>query len=307
MPGPLLLVDSASMYFRSFHALPESMTAPDGRPHNAIRGFLQTLTRLLEAHCPGGLACCWDEDWRPDWRVELLPSYKTHRVAEVVDDEAVEIVPDTLEPQAQALAALIDSLGIARPAVPGFEADDCIGTLAAHAEGPVVVVSGDRDMVQLVDGRVRVHLAVNGGMEKWPLLDPDLVVSRYGVRPEQYVDLAVLRGDPSDGIPGVPGIGEKTAAKLLAAGSLDDVLAAVAAGTPPAGTTPRLAGALAQHRELIEVMRTVATIRRDVPWAGPTTVPAAPADPDGVARIAEEWGVGRFVAPLQAGLAALQG
>ena len=305
MPGPVMIVDSASMYFRSFHALPDSMAAPDGRPHNAIRGFLQTLTRLLEVHRPGGLACCWDEDWRPQWRVDLLPSYKTHRLAQVADGDDGEEVPDALAPQAEAIATILDALGVARPAVAGFEADDCIGTLAAAAGGPVVVVSGDRDMVQLVDDRVRVHLAVNGGMERWPLLDPALVLERYGVAPGQYVDLAILRGDPSDGIPGVPGIGEKTAARLLReCGSVDEALRLIDDGQTPPGITPRIAALLAEHRESIARMRQVARIRRDVPWAGSTALPASAADATLLAQVGRQWGVERFVAVFQAALAA---
>lgn len=297
MPDTLLLLDSASLYFRSYYALPESMVAPDGRPNNAIRGFLQTMTRLLDLHQPVAVGCCWDADWRPDWRVDLLPSYKTHRVIDGTAD--VEEVPDTLEPQAQALGELLDALGFARPAAAGFEADDCIGTLCEQPFERVVVVSGDRDMVQLVDERVRVHLAVNGGMERWPLLDPESVVERYGVRPAQYVDLAIMRGDPSDGIPGVPGIGEKTAARLLATGgSVEGILQAIDAGASLPGLTPRLSGLLVAHRAELAAMRAVATIRRDVPWQGRLELPAQPRDVKRAEQLSEQWGVQRWVAEL---------
>lgn len=298
VPETLLLLDSASLYFRAYYALPDSMTAPDGHPNNALRGFLLTFARLLDLHGPSFVGCCWDDDWRPAWRVELLASYKTHRVVD--GSSEVEEVPDTLAPQAAALGEILDAMGVARPRAEGFEADDCIGTLCERAFERTVVVSGDRDMVQLVDERVRVHLAVNGGMEKWPLLDPDAVVSRYGVRPDQYVDLAILRGDPSDGIPGVPGIGEKTAVRLLGvADSVDGLLRAIDGDVQVPGLTPRLAGLLQAHRSDLAAMRTVATVRRDVPWDGPLTVPAQPRDPDRLAALSEAWGVARWVADVQ--------
>lgn len=302
VPDTLLLLDSASLYFRSYYALPESMVAPNGHPNNALRGFLQTFARLLDAHSPAAVGCCWDADWRPAWRVDILPSYKTHRVIDGGSD--VEEVPDTLEPQAGVLGEILDAMGVARPLAEGFEADDCIGSLCDRPFDRTVIVSGDRDMVQLVDERVRVHLAVNGGMERWPLLDPEAVVARYGVRPEQYVDLAIMRGDPSDGIPGVPGIGEKTAARLLGeAGSVDGLLGSVDEGASVPGLTPRLAGLLKEHRANLEAMRTVATIRRDVPWAGSLAVPAQPRDPGRLVELSDAWGVQRWVAEVQQRLA----
>ncbi|MDD2859348.1 MAG: 5'-3' exonuclease H3TH domain-containing protein, partial [Candidatus Nanopelagicales bacterium] len=218
--GPMLLLDSASLYYRSFFALPDSMTAPDGRPHQAIRGFLGTLDALHRQFAPTGLVACWDDDWRPQWRVDLMPTYKAHRV---VDGSAetgwTEQEPDALTPQADALAAMLDAAGVARVGIAGFEADDVLASLAQATPGPVVGVSGDRDLVQTVDDAdgVRLLLAVNGGMPKWPLLDEAGVTERFGVATAAYVDLAIMRGDPSDGIPGVPGIGAKTAAALLAA------------------------------------------------------------------------------------------
>lgn len=132
--GPTLLLDSASLYYRSFHALPSSMTAPDGRPHGAIRGFLSTIGALAERTGAGAIACCWDADWRPQWRVDLLPSYKTHRLAEDddgTDGPAAEAEPDELGPQVDAIAAILDAAGIARIGATGHEADDVVASLAA--------------------------------------------------------------------------------------------------------------------------------------------------------------------------------
>ena len=296
--SPTLLLDTASLYYRSYFALPESMTAPDGSPHNAIRGLLTTITRLVERTGATQLACCWDVSWRPDWRVALLPSYKTHRLAS--DDDDGEAEPDTLGPQISAIAEILDALGLCRPGVRHFEADDVIASIAAQADGPIFVITGDRDLVQVVDDdrQVRVVLTANGGMEGWPVLDSAAVLQRFGVTPEQYVDLAVLRGDPSDGIPGVPGIGAKTAAALLTTyGSIDAVLDGAATAPTTKPLTPRIAETLLTHADLIARSQQVATAVTDlsVPCEPATlAIPQSPADPAALTRLAQEWGVERF-------------
>jgi len=295
----LLLLDTASLYYRSYFALPESMTAPDGYPHNAVRGFLSTLDRLVQRFQPTRLAACWDADWRPDWRVALVDSYKSHRLADpTAGSQGTEAEPETLGPQVGAIAAILDAMGIARPGIPGFEADDVIASLAAQQPGPTVVVTGDRDLVQVIGDEVSVLLAVNGGMDRWPLLDAQGVLERFGVRPDQYVDFAVLRGDPSDGLPGVRGIGAKTAADLLGAyGDLDQLL--IAAGQPPQRPmTARLAAALTANEPSIRAARQVATAGRDLQVDADPSLPRSPADPAGLASLVAEWGVGRFVPDL---------
>ena len=297
-PAPVLLLDSASLYYRSFHALPDSMTAPDGRPHQALRGFLSMLNALHERFSPAGIVACWDADWRPAWRVALMPSYKAHRVAQLKEDGSwQEEEPDTLTPQAQAIAMLLDAAGIARLGVDGFEADDVLASVAAQSTGPTVVISGDRDLVQLVDDQrpTRVLLAVNGGMPKWPLLDAQEVIQRYGVRPDQYVDLAIMRGDPSDGIPGVPGIGEKTAASLLAEyGDLEGILSA-ASGPARSPLTPRIQGLLLAHADPARTARSVATAVRDLEVAVDPAVPPQAKDPAQLDQLIRQWGIERFV------------
>lgn len=302
---PILVLDSASLYYRSFFALPESMTAPDGRPHNAVRGFLSTMARLIDAHAPGGLVACWDNDWRPAWRVELVPGYKAHRVASPegtveAGDTSTEAEPESLTAQARAIADLLGAIGITRLGIDGFEADDVVGSLAAQLGGPVVVVSGDRDLVQVVDSRTSLHLTVNGGMEKWPLLDPDGVRERFGVDPSSYVDMAVLRGDPSDGLPGVPGIGAKTAVALVSAfGGIDGILKAADVRQRERPMTPRLAAALLENREAVIRARTVARVVTDLPVAScPTRLPNRPADADRLDALVAEWGVVRQMADL---------
>lgn len=304
---PVLVLDSASLYYRSFYALPEKMTAPDGRPHNAVRGFLSTVTRLLDALAPAGIVACWDNDWRPAWRVELVPTYKAHRVADetaVASGGSAEAEPESLGPQAMAIADLLEALGIARWGVDGYEADDVIGSVTAQFDQPTVVVTGDRDLLQLIDERTSVLLTVNGGMEKWPLLDPAGVLERFGVPPARYLDLAVLRGDPSDGLPGVPGIGAKTAVALVAAfGSVDGVLAAAREDAPARPLTPRLAAALIAHEDGLARTRRVATVVRDLQL--PSRIAPLPHEahaPAVLGALTAEWGVQRQVADLQAAL-----
>lgn len=298
--APVLVLDSASLYYRSFFALPHSMTAPDGRPHQALRGFLGTLDALHRQFEPSGVIACWDDDWRPQWRVDLMPTYKAHRVAAAAPDGGwVEEEPDALTPQAQALADLLDAAGSARLGIPGFEADDVLASLARGMGTPVIGVSGDRDLVQTVDDerQVRLLLAVNGGMPKWPLLDEAGVRERFGVATSSYVDLAILRGDPSDGIPGVPGIGAKTAAALLNAhAGLESLLEAAAAGGGSAPLTPRIAGLLCEHAEALRTARVVATARTDldVSAVGLGAVPADAADPVRLGELVRAWGLERF-------------
>ncbi|HEX5405828.1 MAG TPA: 5'-3' exonuclease, partial [Pseudonocardiaceae bacterium] len=232
MSAPLVLLDSASLYFRSFYALPESMTAPDGTPVNAVRGFTDTVARIIGERGPSRLVACLDADWRPAFRVELLPSYKAHRVA----DETVngEDVPDTLSPQVPVILEVLAAAGLATGEAAGYEADDVIGTLAAiEATDPVEVVTGDRDLFQVVrevPTTARV-IYVGKGWARAEILGPEELAERYGLPVADagpgYADMALLRGDPSDGLPGVTGIGEKTAAKLITQyGSLHGLLTA---------------------------------------------------------------------------------
>src|SRR5690349_12560319 len=236
----LLLLDGASMWFRSFFGVPSSIKAPDGRQVNALRGFLDAVATVITREQPSRLVVCRDDDWRPQWRVELIPSYKAHRVAveEPAGQVDIEEVPDDLTPQVDMIMEILDAFGIATAGAQHCEADDVLGTLAERERrDPVVVVSGDRDLLQLVrDEPVPVRVLYLGrGLAKATKYGPGEVAETYGVPVGRagpaYAELALLRGDPSDGLPGVPGIGEKTAATLLAKyGSLDEIVAA--AGDP---------------------------------------------------------------------------
>ncbi|MDQ6754871.1 MAG: 5'-3' exonuclease [Actinomycetota bacterium] len=218
MTGRLMLLDTASLYFRAFHGLPDTIRAPDGSPVNAVRGLLDIIARLVADFGPSDLVACWDDNWRPHWRVALMPGYKAHRVAELVPGgNDVEETPEFLVAQVPIIRQLLGTLGIPVIGAADHEADDVIGTLATRAGMPVDIVTGDRDLFQLVDDESGVRVIYTArGMSKLELVTDSVVVSKYGVLPGQYADFAIMRGDPSDGIPGVPGVGEKTAASLLA-------------------------------------------------------------------------------------------
>ena len=291
-PGPLLLLDSAAMYFRSFFALPEKMTAPDGTPINAVRGFLDTIARLVTRWQPERVVACWDDDWRPDFRVQAIPSYKAHRVAE----DGGEEVPPGLAVQVPIIIDILAALGIPRLGAPGYEADDVIGTLATREvarpeRAQVLVVTGDRDLFQLVDDTAGVSVLYPvRGEKEMVRIDEAWLAEKYAVSSgSAYADMAILRGDPSDGLPGVAGIGEKTAAGLLAAhGDLAGVLAAAEDGALTATQRTRLAEAA----DYLAAAPGVVRVARDVPLPETrATIAEVPADADALSALAERWGL----------------
>ncbi|QEU95545.1 5'-3' exonuclease [Streptomyces kanamyceticus] len=290
----LMLLDTASLYYRAYFGVPESMKAPDGTPVNAVRGLLDFITRLVQDHRPDDLVACMDADWRPHWRVELIPSYKAHRVAEEVPEGPdAEETPDTLAPQVPIIEDVLDAIGIARVGVPAYEADDVIGTFAARASGPVDIVTGDRDLYQLVDDErgIRVLYPLKG-VGSLQITDESWLREKYGVDGPGYVDLALLRGDPSDGLPGVPGIGEKTAAKLLDAfGDLAGIMAAV--DDPKAKLTPSQRKRLDEARPYVAVAPKVVRVAGDVPLPDvDLALPHEPRDPATLDELAAQWNLG---------------
>ncbi|CAM4432748.1 DNA polymerase I [Mycobacterium basiliense] len=316
MPTPLLLLDGASMWFRSYFGVPSSITAPDGRPVNAVRGFIDSMAVVITQQRPSRLVVCLDLDWRPQFRVDLIPSYKAHRVAEPepAGQPDIEEVPDELTPQVDMIMELLGAFGIPAAGAPGFEADDVLGTLAAQERrDPVVVVSGDRDLLQVVaDDPVPVRVLYLGrGLSKATLFGPAEVAERYGLPGERagaaYAELALLRGDPSDGLPGVPGVGEKTAATLLAQhGSLEQIVAA--AHDPKSTMAKGLRTKLLAASAYIEAADTVVRVATDAPvtFSTPTdALPLVAADPARTAELATQYGVGSSIARLQKALDAL--
>jgi 5'-3' exonuclease len=298
-----MLLDAASLYFRAFYGVPTSVTTPDGRPINAVRGFLDMTARLLTTHRPDRLVACWDDDWRPAFRVDALPSYKAHRLA---PDGSEETVPDELSPQVPILIEVLAAAGIDRVGAPGYEADDIIGTLATRARGPVDVVTGDRDLFQLVDDARGVRVLYTArGIGDIELVDEAAVTAKYGIPGRAYADFAVLRGDPSDGLPGVAGVGAKTAAALINEfGDLDGIRAAVARTVVPkppltAAVLKKLHAAGA-YLDAAPVVVAVACGIDLPPVEG--TLPRAPADPPALAGLAAVHGLESSLGRLGAAL-----
>ena len=307
---PLLLLDSASLYYRAFFGVPDSVRAPDGTPVNAVRGLLDMTARLVAARRPSRIVACWDDDWRPAFRVAALPSYKAHRVGAEGDEET----PPALAAQVPVIVEVLAALGVARVGAAGYEADDVIGTLTAQERAvpdgervPVEIVTGDRDLFQLVDdsGPVRVLYPVRGGAEP-EVIDQARLVEKYAVADgDAYADMAALRGDPSDGLPGVAGIGEKTAAALIERfGSLDGILVALRTGD--AGFTATQRQRLTEALDYLAVAPGVVRVVLDLDLPPfDDTVPSVAGDPEALAALGERWGLTSSIGRIQAALASI--
>ncbi|MET3805193.1 5'-3' exonuclease [Nakamurella sp. UYEF19] len=323
----LQLLDLAGIYFRAFHGVPATTVGPAGQPVNAIRGTLDIVRRVMLDGNPTRVIACLDLDWRPAWRVELVPTYKTHRVAEAPADDnrsetaakrnestkarplhegetAIEEVPDLLSPQIPVLLEVLAAIGISTAGAPGFEADDVIGTLAGlEREDEVEVVTGDRDLFQLARDAptvVRVRY-VGAGMSRVVVLDMNAVAEKHDIPPGRYPDFAVLRGDPSDGLPGVAGVGDKTAAALISTyGSIEAVIEATK--DPKSTLTKSQRQKLAPALDYLAVAPTVVRVAQDAPvtvWpAGDGRLPKAPVDPDRLLELSREYGLSSPVARL---------
>ncbi|MGO4250080.1 5'-3' exonuclease H3TH domain-containing protein [Paenarthrobacter sp. RAF54_2] len=304
----LMLLDTASLYFRAFYGIPDSIRRSDGTPVNAVRGLMDMIARLTTEYEATHVVACWDNDWRPKWRVELIPSYKAHRVAEIVPvGPDVEIVPDPLEAQIPLIRHVLDLAGIAVVGVDEHEADDVVGTYASQAKLPTDVVTGDRDLFQLVDDDRDVRVIYTArGMRNLEVVTDVVVVGKYRVLPQQYADYATLRGDSSDGLPGVAGIGEKTAASLLAEyGSLEGLLEA--AENPDGGLSSSVRAKLAAAAGYLKVAPAVVNVVRDlkVPTleeAGAQLRPVTGEARAELERLATEWNLGGSVKRLLAAL-----
>jgi 5'-3' exonuclease len=304
-PERLLVLDSASMYFRAFFGVPE-VTADDGTPVNAVRGFLDFISRLVGDYRPTHLVCAWDNDWRPQWRVDLIPSYKGHRVVRAIPGPRpdIEEVPDPLERQVPIILEVLAATGLCVIGADGYEADDVIGTLATGAPMPVDVVTGDRDLFQVVDdlNDVRV-LYIARGVGNHERVTDHVVVEKYSVLPSQYADFATMRGDASDGLPGVAGIGEKTASSLLLKfGDLTGIIAAAA--DPDSAMAPGPRRKILDAADYLAVAPTVVAVARhiDLP-AYDATLPSEPRDPDRLDELTERYNLDSPVKRLRAVLA----
>lgn len=306
MQRRLLLLDSASLYFRAFYGVPDRRTSPDAMPNNAIRGFIDMIATLVNDHAPTELVACWDNDWRPAFRVEAISSYKAHRMVEGTD--GVEESPDNLTPQVPVIVDVLAAVGLTRLGIDGYEADDVIGTLATAALGraQVDVVTGDRDLFQLVDDEqsVRVLYTAKGGVREPDVVDQAYLERKYGVATgAAYADMAVLRGDSSDGLPGVAGIGEKTAATLIGRyGDLAAVRAAIDSGDPTLKGAQRTR--LEAASDYLDAAPRVVAVVKDIPLPDgfSAALPRQIADPGALRRLTEQHDLNTPVARLLAAL-----
>jgi 5'-3' exonuclease len=294
--GLTLLVDSASLIYRALFSVPDTVRAPDGTLVNAAYGFLGMLESLVAQHDPDFICCAADDDWRPEWRVELIDTYKTHRAQ---PGSAQEQAEDLLAPQVPVIFEILAGCGIPVVGHPGYEAEDVIGTLAERAPGRVAIVSGDRDLFQLVRDPDIVVLYPRRGVSQVDVVNEAYIQTKYQIPGRAYRDFALLRGDPSDGLPGVRGVGEKLAAGLLARyGSLDGILQP-ARGSDPQGT------ALSKVRrdlDYVERALKVVTIPTDLPIPD-VDLTRPRREPDAtVVSLAERYGLGGAVRRLVAAL-----
>jgi 5'-3' exonuclease len=304
MPQRLMLLDTASLYFRAFYGMPDTIRRADGTPVNAVRGLLDMIARLTTDYAATHLIACWDDDWRPQWRVDRIPSYKAHRVAETVTGAPdVEIVPDALTAQLPMIRGVLDLAGIAVVGAAEHEADDVVGSYASQAGLPVDVVTGDRDLFQVVDDARQVRVIYTArGMRNLEVMTDAVIVGKYRVLPGQYADYATLRGDSSDGLPGVAGIGDKTAAALLGEyGTLDGLLTAAAdAGS---GLSTAVRSKLGAAADYLSAAPAVVRIVRDLQLptleeAGAQLHPVAGESRAELERLATEWNLGGSVKRL---------
>jgi 5'-3' exonuclease len=279
-PGATLLIDGSSLAYRAYHAIPV-ITAPDGKTEtNAVHGFLNFLSRLIPDRRPSRLHVALDADWRPAFRVEALPAYKAHRVAAEGDP------PDPVEPQIALIIEVLDAFGISTGRSEGYEAEDVIASIAKRTQGPVEVVTGDRDLFALARyPHVRVLYTLRG-VSELASVDQAWINAKYGIPGDRYMDYAILRGDPSDGLPGVAGIGEKTASELLRKyGSLDGILAA-------RDLSPTVRVKLNRAADYLVGARRVVALAEDCPVEGGSgAIPGEPAHPERLGALVERFGL----------------
>lgn len=289
-----ILLDVSSLTYRAFFAMPDSVTAPDGRPINAVYGYLDMVTRLIASRRPDEVVHVYDHDWRPVARVDIFAGYKSTRPEE----------PEAITTQFRLLRTVLDHTGLLQAQSEGWEAEDAIGAFAVEADEPdlVEIVSGDRDLIQVVRDPVVRLLYTLRGVSELAEYDEAGVLAKYGVPASRYVDFAILRGDPSDALPGVKGVGEKTARELVNAyPSLDDLLAAAA--TPLVRDGP-LKGKTALKQKIVEARDYIVAMRRLVPVNATAPLSVWSGDRDEVAlkALGEELGL---KGPIQRLLAAL--
>lgn len=289
----LMLLDSASLWYRAYYGMPDTLVSPTRMPVNAIRGYLDMTARLIGMYSPNRIVACIEGDWRPSWRVDLFPDYKANRLEEEGDTEAE---PETLTPQIPVLLDLLDAFGFPMLGVDDYEADDVMATFAVRESGPIRIVTGDRDLFQLVDDKKDVKVVyLARGISQHDLVDISWVSKKYSIPGDRYALFAMFRGDPSDGLPGVRGIGEKGAA--LIANNYQTVEAALAgAHAGDQVLSQSLAKKIIDGTDYLKIAPTLVHCARDVPIpAMDISIPKKPSDLSEIYRMKDEYGLGASV------------
>ena len=296
----LMLLDSASLWYRAYYGMPDTMLAPDGTPVNAIRGYLDMTARLVGIYKPNRIVACLDGDWRPSWRVDIFPEYKANRLEE---DGEEEVVPETLTPQIPILLDILDLFGIPVVGVDDYEADDVMATYAEIEPGPIRIVTGDRDLFQMVDDQRDIKVVyLAKGISQHDLVDIKYVSDQYAIPGDRYDLFAMFRGDPSDGLPGVKGIGEKGAAVIANNfATVEDALAAAHETHP--SLPPALAKKIIAGSDYLSIAPKLVRVARDAPLPKvDLAMPKAPADLSKLYQMKDQYGLSASIDRLIAAL-----
>ena len=288
----LLLLDSASLWYRAYFGMPDTLLAPDGQPVNAIRGFLDMTARLITQYQPSKIVACLEGDWRPSWRVELFPAYKANRI----DETGAEEEPDTLGPQIPILLDILEAFNLPMLGVDDYEADDIMATFSVKERGPTYIATGDRDMFQLVDDKRRVKIIyLAKGLSNHDLVDKSWIEQKYGIPGDRYALFAMIRGDASDGLPGVKGIGEKGAA-IIANNFSTLAEALTAAQEGDNRLTPNLQKKLIEGSDYCQIAPKLVHCALDVPIPNMSIeLPKAPIDLDVIYQYKNDYGLGASI------------
>jgi 5'-3' exonuclease len=288
----LMLLDSASLWYRAYFGMPDTLVSPTGMPVNAIRGYLDMTSRLLIKYQPNRLVACLEGDWRPSWRVDLFPDYKLNRL----DETGAEEEPDTLGPQIPILLDVLDALGIPMVGVDDYEADDLIATLSVKQNGPIRIVTGDRDLFQLVDDKRDVKVVyLAKGISNHDLVDLNWIERKYEIPGDRYSLFAMIRGDSSDGLPGIRGIGEKGAATIANIfKTLPEVMQAAQSGDER--LTPNLRKKLLESEDYALIAPKLVGCALDVAIPEMTIgLPTKPASFEKITALKDEFGLGASI------------
>ena len=288
----LMLLDSASLWYRAYFGMPDTLLSPTGEPVNAIRGYLDMTSRLMVKYQPKRLVACLEGDWRPSWRVELFPDYKLNRL----DEEGDEEEPDTLGPQIPILLDVLDALGVAVLGVDDYEADDLIATFSTKQKGPIRIVTGDRDLFQLVDDKKDIKVIyLAKGISNHDLVDLQWISRKYEIPGERYGLFAMIRGDSSDGLPGIRGIGEKGAASIANQFErLEEVMIAAANGDER--LTPNLCKKLLASADYAAIAPKLVSCATDIALPEMSIdLPTKPKSMEKINFLKEEYGLGTSI------------